>query len=245
MAVAQIPEQALHLQLERIQQAIANKICIGALFPDKRRQCAEQVCKLEQEAERIAQNPHKYRINEPWEINDPDDRHLQIELTVNSVFRMAPEDQMLVDSLIEHWKEEMEQTATQGKQAEWDKQHTAMRNDADSIHTTRLNVEAPDIDYDRHEPKAMVYNLQNRLAKLAEKSTTKPPKNKSKPWLKARAQAMQQINQRAIWLLQETDQLNEWTDQPEDNRPQTAIKFHLREEYARLHQEIEHLETAG
>ena len=127
MAIADTPEQAMRLHLEKIQHTIANQLCIGALFPERRRQCAEKVVDLKNEADYIAQNPDQFRILEAWEISEPDHRTVQVELTVNSVFRMAPEDHLLSECLIDYWTDTLQETARDAEQIHLGK---AVRADA-------------------------------------------------------------------------------------------------------------------
>ena len=245
MAIADTPEQAMRLHLEKIQHTIANQLCIGALFPERRRQCAEKVVDLKNQADHIAQNPEEFRIPEAWEIDDPDHRTAQVELTVNSVFRMAPEDHLLSECLIDYWTDTLQETADTRSKPTWEKQCSDMRRDAEIMRRSKPVQIDGETEYQNRSPDHLVYGIQKRLAKIAENRSKSRKKSASQPWRKACTHAMQLINQRAIWLLQESNQGIDWTrPDSRDSQPLKAIKFRLIEEFQSLDTQTEQLEQA-
>ena len=245
MAIADTPEQAMRLHLEKIQHTIANQLCIGALFPERRRQCAEKVVDLKNEADYIAQNPDQFRILEAWEISEPDHRTVQVELTVNSVFRMAPEDHLLSECLIDYWTDTLQETAETQSKSTWEKQCAQMRKDAEIMRRSKPVQVDGETEYHNQNPDQLVYGIQKRLAQIAEQRSKSLKKGSSQPWRKACTHAMQLINQRAIWLLQESNQGTDWTrPNRHDSQPLKAIKFRLNEEFQNLDTQTAQLEQA-
>lgn len=245
MATADTPEQAMRLHLEKIQHTIANQLCIGALFPERRRQCAEKVVDLKNEADHIAQNPEEFRILEAWEIDDPDHRTTQVELTVNSVFKMAPEDHLLSECLIDYWTDTLQETADTRNRSAWEKQCSDMRRDADIMRRSKPVQIDVETEHQNRSPDHLIYGIQKRLAKIAENRSKSRKKSSSQPWRKACTHAMQLINQRAIWLLQESNQGIDWTrPDSRDSQSLKAIKFRLSEEFQSLYTQTDQLEQA-
>ena len=244
MPVALTPEQAIRHRLETIQQAIATRLCIGALFPERRSQCATEVTALKREAGRIAEDPHSFRLEEPWQIDDPERRELYVMLNVNSVFRTAPENHLLTDCLIEYWKTALEEVAAGNDEKEWARQCNEMRKDAETLRRSSIAPVETFAEYRGKTPEQLVFSIQKRLAILAEQSGQAKPDSKN-PWRKAYTEAMQQINQRALWLLSESSQGLDWTNlQAGESHAMRAIKLKCQEEFDLLNAQTTQLESA-
>ena len=245
MPIALMPEQVIRQHLEKIQNAIANRLSAGALMPERRQQYAEEVTALKKEADRITEDPGAFHVMEPWEIPDPDQRAIHVALNVNSVFATAPEDHLLTECLIDYWKNTLAETAAAQDRSRWEKQCRKMRQDAEILRRTKAPPVIIPAEYQGSTPQQMVFAIQKRLAGLAQKQANGKPDPRN-PWAKAYTEAMQQVNQRALWLLDESDNGIDWTrNEPGETNSVRAIKFKFREEFELLNVQIAQLEATG
>ena len=240
-----LQNRLMRLHLEKIQHTIANQLCIGALFPERRRQCAEKVVDLKNEADYIAQNPDQFRILEAWKSANPTTAQYKSNSRSTACSGWCPKtiysaNASLTTGPIHYRKPPRRQANPPGK-----KQCAQMRKDAEIMRRSKPVQVDGETEYHNQNPDQLVIRHPEKACP-DRRTTIQVTQKRLVPAVAKGMHTRHAAHKPTSNMAPSGIQPRNGLDPPNrhDSQPLKAIKFRLNEEFQNLDTQTAQLEQA-